>query len=51
MNNKRIEEILNELKSLSEVSTCAYNNDGLFNEINNLKVKLNKELDELRKDK
>lgn len=46
-NNKRIDEIKKEMKELDEVSTCSYNNDGLFNEIRNMKEKLQKELNEL----
>lgn len=46
----RIEAIKKELKDLEEVSTCAYNNDGLFNEIRNMQEKLKVELEKLLKE-
>ena len=47
---KRIDEIKKEIKELDEVSTCSYNNDGLFNEIRNMQEKLKLELDKLLKE-
>lgn len=43
----RIDEIKKELKELDEVCKSSFNNEGLFNEIRNMKEKLEKELKEL----
>lgn len=47
-NKKRILEIEKELKELDGVSTCSYNNDGLFNELRIMKEKLKEELNRLK---
>ncbi len=49
-NKKRIADIKKELKDLDQVSTNAFNNEGLFNEIRNMKELLNKELEKLIKE-
>jgi hypothetical protein len=46
----RIKEIEKELKTIEEVNSCAFNNDGLYNEMRIMKEKLLKELEELRKE-
>ncbi len=47
---KRIKAIEKEIKDLDQVSTNAYNNEGLFNEIRNMKEILDKELKQLKKE-
>jgi len=48
--NNRIEAIKKELISLEQISTCSFNNEGLFNETRIMKEKLEKELSELLKE-
>jgi len=43
----RIEAIRRELKTMDDVNSCSYNNDGLYNEMRILREKLEMELKQL----
>ena len=43
----RIDDIRRELKTMEIVNNCSFNNDGLYNEMRILKIKLEKELKKL----